>query len=157
MNCPSCGAPLRLTENEESFRCEYCGGVYRPEENDDGVRVLGETSPMACPACAVPMFQAALSGHRITYCQQCRGMLVPMSDFLDIVEELHTQHPGHGRVQPPPDRKELDRRFACPNCHRPMDTHFYEGPGNIIIEDCSACGLNWLDAGELLRVVRAPG
>jgi Zn-finger nucleic acid-binding protein len=37
-----------------------------------------------------------------------------------------------------------------------MDTHFYEGPGNIIIDDCSRCFLNWLDQGELMRVVHAP-
>jgi len=37
-----------------------------------------------------------------------------------------------------------------------MDTHYYAGPGNVIIDDCSQCFLNWLDHGELMRVVRAP-
>jgi len=37
-----------------------------------------------------------------------------------------------------------------------MDTHFYAGPGNIVIDDCARCELNWLDAGELMVVARAP-
>ena len=37
-----------------------------------------------------------------------------------------------------------------------MDTHFYNGPGNVIIDDCDQCELNWLDHGELMRIVRAP-
>ena len=38
-----------------------------------------------------------------------------------------------------------------------MDTHFYGGPaGNVVIDDCAACELNWLDKVELTRIVRAP-
>jgi Zn-finger nucleic acid-binding protein len=37
-----------------------------------------------------------------------------------------------------------------------MATHFYEDPGNIIIDDCSRCSLNWLDYGDLMRIIRAP-
>jgi Zn-finger nucleic acid-binding protein len=36
------------------------------------------------------------------------------------------------------------------------DTHYYGGPGNVIIDDCSRCELNWLDNGELMTIVRAP-
>jgi LSD1 subclass zinc finger protein len=156
MNCPSCGAPLHLTENEDSFRCDYCRSVYTPPQNDDDVRVLGERSPLACPVCSVALEQAALAGHRILYCAKCRGMLVPMNDFLALIQGLRSAHPDSGSVQPAADRKGLDRHIACPQCHQPMDTHFYEGPGNIVIDDCSRCFLNWLDQGELMRVVRAP-
>jgi Zn-finger nucleic acid-binding protein len=38
-----------------------------------------------------------------------------------------------------------------------MDTHYYAGPGNIVIDDCSGCRLNWLDYGELARIIHAPG
>jgi Zn-finger nucleic acid-binding protein len=37
-----------------------------------------------------------------------------------------------------------------------MDTHYYGGSGNVIIDDCSRCELNWLDSGELTHIVRAP-
>lgn len=156
MDCPSCGAPLHLTAADDSLRCEYCRGVYVPEQNDEGVRVLGEASPLACPVCAVPLVQAALGGERIVYCKQCRGILVSMNAFVALVEALRAQNGDSVRIQPTPDRKQLERHIACPQCHQRMDTHFYEGPGNIIIDACSRCYLNWLDAGELMRVVRAP-
>jgi Zn-finger nucleic acid-binding protein len=44
----------------------------------------------------------------------------------------------------------------CPQCSRPMNTHLYGGPGNIIIDNCEPCSLNWLDDGELQRIVGAP-
>ena len=157
MNCPSCGAPLRLTENDDSLRCGYCGSVYTPPENDDGVRVLGEASPLECPVCKVAIEQAALVGRRILYCTRCQGMLVAMSDFVAVLEELRSQHAGHGSNQPAADPKGLERHIDCPQCHQRMDTHFYEGPGNIVIDDCDRCSVNWLDKGELRRVVRAPG
>jgi Zn-finger nucleic acid-binding protein len=37
-----------------------------------------------------------------------------------------------------------------------MDTHYYAGGGNVVIDDCSRCELNWLDAGELMAIARAP-
>jgi Zn-finger nucleic acid-binding protein len=37
-----------------------------------------------------------------------------------------------------------------------MDTHPYGGPGNVIIDTCENCSLNWLDYGELQHIVRAP-
>lgn len=79
-----------------------------------------------------------------------------MNDFMALIEELRSTYAGRGSVQPAADRRALDRHVNCPQCHQPMDTHFYEGPGNIVIDDCSRCFLNWLDQGELTRVVRAP-
>src|SRR5262249_35814867 len=149
MTCPSCGAPLHLTENEESFRCEYCASPYTPPQNDDGVRLLGESSKLACPVCAIPLQEAALGGRRILCCAKCRGLLVSMNDFVALIEELRATRPGRGGVQPAADRRGLDRRIDCPKCHQRMDTHFYEGPGNIVIDDCSRCFLNWLDQGEM--------
>ena len=37
-----------------------------------------------------------------------------------------------------------------------MDTHPYAGPCNVIIDTSENCELNWLDYGELQRIVRAP-
>ena len=156
MMCPSCGAPMRPDPSEDHFRCEYCRGTYTPETTEEGVRVLGEKSPLACPVCAVPLVQAALADQKILYCEQCHGMLVAMNAFVTLLDELRTRRDGRGAVPSAPDRSALERRLTCPQCRRPMDTHFYEGPGNIIIDDCSHCYLNWLDPGELLRVIRAP-
>jgi len=156
MNCASCGAPLQLTEDDASLTCPYCGSLYTPPSSEDGVRVLGETSKLACPVCTFPLEEAALAGHRVRYCTHCMGMLVPMGDFVDLIAELHARRGGAGTVQPPINRNELQRHLVCPQCHQPMDTHVYEGPGNIVIDDCSRCFLNWLDKGELTKVGRAP-
>jgi transposase-like protein len=47
MNCPSCGAPMRLKPDEDSYKCEYCRNVFLPERSDGGVRVLGDVSAQA--------------------------------------------------------------------------------------------------------------
>jgi len=44
----------------------------------------------------------------------------------------------------------------CPNCGVQMVTHPYGGPGNVILDTCEHCSLNWVDYGELQRIVRAP-
>ncbi len=156
MDCPNCGASLRAAEGLESLRCDYCRSVHVPEPNDEGIRVVGNASELACPVCAVPLVEAAAGGERILYCTRCQGILVAMNAFVALTGELRARSGGTARVQPAADRKELERKITCPQCHQPMDAHFYEGPGNIVIDACSRCFLDWLDAGELTHVARAP-
>src|ERR1017187_384337 len=94
MNCPSCGAPMRLKPDMESFRCDYCQSVYFPEKNDDGVRVLDEPSGQNCPLCNIPLVHAAIAKVRIIYCTGCHGMLVSMPVFEVLVEELQADAGG---------------------------------------------------------------
>ncbi|SPE26995.1 conserved hypothetical protein [Candidatus Sulfopaludibacter sp. SbA3] len=155
MNCPSCGAPLRLEGDQEGLACDYCKSIYYADKNDEGVRVLGDAAEQACPVCAVPLMHAIVARERIRYCPRCRGMLIPMARFLPLVEELKAGMPECAAPQAP-DRGELDRHIDCPQCHQRMDTHFYGGPGNVVIDDCSRCFLNWLDHGELMRIAQAP-
>lgn len=155
MNCPSCGAATRLEPSKDCMICDYCKNVYLPEKVDDGVDVFPETSENTCPVCSVSLKHASLAKIRIQYCTKCHGMLIPMGVFLSLVEELRAGPPAW-LVPPPPDPAELRRRLACPQCHKPMETHYYSGGGNVIIEDCERCELNWLDRGELMRIVRAP-
>lgn len=146
---------MRLEAGRESMVCDFCGSVYFPSPNRDGVRVLDEPSPLTCPACAVPLVTAAVAGCGVDYCSRCRGMLVPMDAFLAIVTELRSRREGPAEVALQTDWKGLERHIRCPQCDREMDTHAYGGGGNIIIDSCSACELDWLDGGELDRVVRA--
>ncbi len=155
MNCPSCGAPLRLEGDQEGLCCDYCKSIYYPEKNDEGVRVLGEAAEEACPVCAIPLMQAIVAHERIRYCTRCRGMLIPMEKFIPLVDELKSGMPACV-VPHATDRRELDRHLDCPQCHQRMDTHYYGGPGNVVIDDCSRCFLNWLDHGELARIAQAP-
>ena len=34
--------------------------------------------------------------------------------------------------------------------------HIYAGPGNVVLDSCERCQVNWLDAGELRRIAVAP-
>jgi len=155
MNCPSCGAAMRLHADEDCLKCDYCKSIYFPSKGDDGVAVLGVPAEEACPVCAIPLVHAAMAKIRILYCTHCRGMLIPMGVFMSLVEELRAGQPGT-LIASTPDPHDLQRHIDCPHCHKRMDTHYYNGPGNVIIDDCSDCLLNWLDHGELMRIVRAP-
>jgi len=157
MNCPNCGAPMSLRDGRECLTCDYCKSVYFPEKNDDGIRVLGELSELSCPVCAVPLAKALLDAHPILYCTRCRGSLIPAPVFVLALQDLRAHRAEDTSATPhPPDPKELERRIQCPQCHRTMDAHYYAGHGNIVIDDCASCELNWLDAGELMTIVSAP-
>lgn len=79
-----------------------------------------------------------------------------MDAFLGVVEDLRSQRMASSEVGHQPDWREMDRRIACPQCRQTMDTHPYGAGGNVIMEDCETCSLNWLDYGELEKIVRAP-
>ena len=154
MNCPTCGAPMRLESGAESLTCDYCGNIVFPEKDDTGVRVLSEPTSELCPACSIGLVDASFTGARLKYCTRCRGMLIDMDIFADLVQTLRR---GNGGVIPrPPDRSELERRLSCPHCRQAMETHFYAGPGNVILSDCERCSLDWLDHGKLMRIAHAP-
>jgi Zn-finger nucleic acid-binding protein len=145
-----------LRDGRECLTCDYCQSVYFPEKNQDGVRVLDEASDQACPVCAVLLMHAILAAHPVLYCTRCRGSLIPAPVFVLALEDLRARQPDSSAIPQPPDPHELERRIRCPQCHRTMDTHYYAGPGNIVIDDCPSCELNWVDAGELMVIVRAP-
>jgi Zn-finger nucleic acid-binding protein len=147
---------MRLKHDAEYLVCDYCANIYFPEPNTDGVRVLGETAAASCSICSVPLIHAAISGHRILYCGRCRGMLIEMDVFIAVIQDLRARRAGTSDAARQPDWQDLNRRLKCPQCGQLMDTHPYYGPGNVIIDDCERCMVNWLDYSELERIVRAP-
>jgi Zn-finger nucleic acid-binding protein len=99
---------------------------------------------------------AVLETSPIQYCRHCRGSLIATSVFVLLTETVRA-HQTQGAVIPhAADPEELKRHIRCPQCHQPMDTHYYAGPGNVVIDACPHCELNWLDAGELMSIARAP-
>jgi Zn-finger nucleic acid-binding protein len=156
MNCPTCGAPIHLAEGAAFATCEYCKATYLPEKNDEGVRVFDQTSDLSCPICRVPLLHATLARQRILNCTRCRGSLIPMPVFVVLIEVLRAERGEATEIAPPPDQHQLDRATFCPQCGHRMDTHYYAGGGNVVIDDCSRCELNWLDAGELMAIAHAP-
>lgn len=156
-NCPACGAPLTSCPDTDGYRCSYCHSVFFPGRQDDGVEVPDEPSDpnLNCPVCFQPLVKASLAKTVVLYCTQCRGLLTPMEIVFDLIEELRS---GVDRpaVQTPGDRDEMKRVLQCPKCNRRMDTHFYAGPGNVVVDACDQCSLIWFDCGELTRIARAP-
>jgi Zn-finger nucleic acid-binding protein len=156
MDCPNCGAAMQLDKGMDSWSCIYCKTVYHSEANDEGVHVLSGASGFTCPLCSVPLAQAAMDAHKLLYCTRCRGILIAVPVFVSLLDQLRAKQAGAWTIPRPAEPSELRRQINCPQCGRQMDTHFYGGPGNVVIDDCAACELNWLDKGELTRIVRAP-
>ena len=156
MNCPTCGVPMRW--EADHFVCLLCqkptAPATTPTQNVEGVQILA-ASNQKCPHCDVPLQQATLAEFSILSCTQCRGMLVAMAIFPTLVQTLRAQQ-ADTAVQPPPDPAALRRTIHCPHCRRPMEAHFYAGPGNIVLDSCEPCLLNWLDHDELTRIAQAP-
>jgi len=163
MNCPSCGAPITLRPDTEGYKCEYCHTVFYPGEEDDGVQVSNDPAEqadrtgagLACPVCSLPLVKANIAKIPVLFCNQCHGLLLPMQVLQDLLDEVRSAS-TRPAVQTPPDRGDIKRTIRCPKCSQRMDTHFYAGPGNVIVDSCDGCSLLWLDRGELTRIARAP-
>jgi len=145
---------MRMAGGQDSLRCDYCKNIYFSTPDDSGVRYLDQLPKLPCPVCAVALWNATLAGIGIRACKRCRGTLVPMAIFEDLVEKLREQSSGTDNAAP--DAHALDQRLNCPQCHEHMDTHFYYGGGRVVMADCERCSLNWLDGGALMRIVHAP-
>ena len=152
VNCPNCGAAMRLDAAKECLACDFCGTIHFPEPNQDGVCLLGGRSPLPCPVCAVPLAEAAIAARPLLYCERCRGMLIGMGVFLELLDTLRAKHPPPERPHPL-EPKDLKRSLRCPQCGQPMDAHAYAGPGAVVIDSCSGCELDWLDNSELRHIV----
>lgn len=156
MNCRNCGGALRLNSGGDALVCDFCHTLVFPEPNEDGVRLFEAGAGEECPVCHCELQHASYHDRRLEYCPNCRGMLMDLDAFGGLVHALRAQRAGVAEPPRPMDPTELDRVITCPRCRRKMDTHPYAGPGNIVIDNCPDCRLNWLDYNELQRITRAP-
>jgi LSD1 subclass zinc finger protein len=155
MNCPSCGAPLKLTAGNTSLRCDYCKLMVAVATDDTGVQFLDEARDLNCPACGAGLWHGVLAAVEVDACKTDRGLLVPMDWFEALVEKMRTLHTER-EIPSPIDEAELQRKVMCPRCHKRMDTHYYFGGGHAVMSTCEQCQLHWLDGGMLMRIVRMP-
>ena len=123
--------------------------------NEDGVQVGAETV-RSCPACQAMLFDGSIQDKPVLYCMKCRGLLIPIADFLPLVEFLRALSRPTGATIEPRDNSDADRHLTCPKCGKIMLGHPYGGPGNVNIDTCEACAVIWLDRKELQRIVMAP-
>lgn len=138
------------------FVCDYCQTVVVPEKGKDGVQVLDDVDGQQCPVCnGVELKNALLAGVGVEYCETCRGFLVEMDAFPALLSAVRVEQ-GATIAAPSGDDRELERKIACPRCHRTMEAHFYAGPGHVVMDSCENCQVNWMDAGEIERIAHAP-
>jgi Zn-finger nucleic acid-binding protein len=151
---------MELFATRGYFFCRYCGSFHFPDTKaDEGVRIIGETPEgLGCAVCAQPLSSAMLDeAHAIRYCRNCRGLLIARTGFAGVVQRRRSWATNTPGPPVPLNRQELERKVRCPACAGPMSTHPYFGPGNVVIDNCEACELVWLDFGELRQIVDAPG
>lgn len=160
MNCRNCGAPMEFRPQRKHFFCRYCTTFAFPNQDAnraDGIILHGETVDLPCPSCQTPLQSASVEGAEARYCDQCRGVLLRNEDFGLVVKRRRAESKRPASEPLPIDPRELDRNLRCPCCQRPMDTHPYYGPGNVVVDTCATCAVIWLDHGELTMIETAPG
>ncbi|MGI9517799.1 MAG: zf-TFIIB domain-containing protein [Pirellulaceae bacterium] len=123
----------------------------------DDVVFLDRLVGLPCPKCQGDLVVASASGLKIVGCQQCRGLLLQKNVMAGLVRSRRAQHLSGDGVSQPFDQSELRQTSFCVACQAEMETHAYGGPGSVVIDSCAHCGLAWLDADELQRIVEAPG
>ena len=78
--------------------------------------------------------------------------------FATIVRERRARRNADDfRIPAPLDAAKYNRNIHCPSCRNQMEVHHYYGPGNEVIDSCSACQLIWLDHAELYSIEQAAG
>src|SRR5688500_11267551 len=153
--CRSCGAPREYDRGRLTFTCRHCG---TEEPVPVGLQAfdLFDASGWHCPSCRAVLLKAAAGGRPIQVCSACHGALIAMSSFIAVVAVVRFFEGQALDVVPPRQQKPGDRQLECPGCGGPMTSHNYGGPGNVVMDTCERCELNWLDPGELRRIALAP-
>jgi Zn-finger nucleic acid-binding protein len=148
-----------LFRERDYYFCEHCQSYHFPDQNREGLRVLGENPEgIKCPHCKIILNLVTYGDFYQGYqCDKCQGLMFNRSTFRDAIDFSRAQ----AKTPPEPyntfDPVELERTTFCPKCIKKMETFQYMGPGNIVIDTCHDCDLIWLDYGEIAKVVNAPG
>jgi Zn-finger nucleic acid-binding protein len=154
-DCRNCGAPLRIIRDKGFLVCDHCGSEHEGPAIPAELEFLGEAS-QACPVCSTPLWQCRLHNQPLLCCPACGGLLIAMNLFVTIIEAVRADDAGTYRSIAPSRQKPGERTLTCPSCGQPFVSHRYGGPGNVVIDTCSPCLVNWLDQGELRRIALAP-
>ena len=138
----------------EALVCGHCGSVEARLAVFYDLERVGASS-VACPQCQTSLDDARIEGCPVRHCPSCHGVLVEMKYFEALSDAVRAREPRAG-VALPRRQRPGDRVLACPTCGQPMLSHIFGGPGNLVLDTCERCGVNWLDPGELRRIARAP-
>lgn len=146
---------MRLDRERGILVCDHCGGQEELPASLDYVDVEAETRSL-CPLCSTPLSSSRLDGYSLLYCGQCFGMLIAMDSFAAVIDAVRLREHWSVETVMARDQNPGERVIKCPLCGKPMVAHLYDGPGNVVIDSCEGCQVNWLDPGELRRIALAP-
>ncbi len=161
VQCQQCGGTASPVSGRDYMQCNYCLSLVFSSGNPlliDKITPIGGETDAACPVCTNALCMGQLEGRPVLYCGGCYGMLIRNEHFGTIVRERRARRKGcEGKAAQPLDPGQYNRQIGCPNCQKRMEVHPYYGPGNIVIDSCSACEYIWLDHGELRTVEQVEG
>jgi Zn-finger nucleic acid-binding protein len=147
---------LGLERDRGLLVCGHCGTQHEaPAAVLEHLEILSETSSV-CPVCSSLLSTARLEGYALICCTRCFGTLIEMDRFTAIIDAVRAVAAGSLRTALPRRQNPGERQIDCPTCRQPMLNHVYAGPGNVVIDSCEHCLVNWLDGGELRRIAVAP-
>jgi Zn-finger nucleic acid-binding protein len=137
-----------------ALTCRHCGTYEESPALVPNLEIVG-ASANSCPTCRTPLSDGRLESHPVLFCQGCLGVLIDMGHFVSVIEAVRVNE-ARTEVLLPRGQNPGERLLNCPGCGQIMLSHIYLGPGNLVIDTCERCRLNWLDAGELRKIARAP-
>jgi Zn-finger nucleic acid-binding protein len=146
---------MRIDRDRGHFACDHCGSEQEAPAALAHVQLLSETAS-PCPICSTPLSASRREGSALLCCARCFGMLIEMNHFAAVIDAMRAHEERAFRIALPRRQHPSGRVINCPSCRQPMLGHIYGGPGNVVIDSCEGCQVNWLDSGELRRIAVAP-
>ncbi|MBX3468212.1 MAG: zf-TFIIB domain-containing protein [Planctomycetes bacterium] len=172
--CPKCSATLAYVRREGQLLevCTACRGVwFDPGELTLLIEVYrklddrgGTPSGTACPRCRAELVELPFPGTQVLVdrCPGCQGIWLDGGELEALKAALRdvAARADDSGEEPVVGRRALAliadaelaaaRRAVCPKCKAGL--WYLRRDGNTI-EQCSACGGMWLDAGELTAAI----
>ena len=125
MNCPNCGAPLKVAGPGSYLYCQYCSSLFFPEQSQGHVDLLGVATDLHCPVCKDALQAAEAAGYQAQACPRCGGLLINQGSFAMVVQSLRAGDEQTTQAPRPLNQEDLHRLLYCPSCGQVMETHPY--------------------------------
>ena len=109
-----------------------------------------------CPRCEIHLHQQDMNGVAIEYCPRCSGLCFDRGE-LDKVTEKTAGSVEYCTVADASLSVDDGRsEIGCPKCetHKKMRKAAFVQYTDIVVDHCDACGVIWLDTGELDAINR---
>ncbi|HEY5240764.1 MAG TPA: zf-TFIIB domain-containing protein [Polyangiaceae bacterium] len=158
IECPKCGAPL--TPEGGIATCTFCGtSVVIEKEPPVALAPTARTdvgaTKLACPRCAVGLFETRVGDFVLDGCGVCGGIWIDnectralILDAVPKVVALADRAEQHAT-----ERADVQPDVPCPVCRSTL-RRVREPRSSVDLDICNAHG-TWFDAHEIQRVSRA--